>query len=211
MHRVLRLFIFLTLIFVVSPLGFSQDFSAEMFDLRPGRTDTVKIFVEGSKVRMEPQGKGKDSQIMIWDTAGQKSYVLAPARHMYMEIGSSMLQRAINLWRPADVEDACTDWLKVSQQLNPGEKPATCRKVGNDIVNGRSAVKYEGTSPDGKKGEVWLDVKVRYLVKVVSPDGGGMELRNIHEGSSDASLFEVPPGYKNMDAGSTKRSSRPPH
>ena len=203
MHRALRVFIFLTLIPVVSAFSFSQDFSAEMFDLRPGRTDTVKIFVEGSKVRMEPQGKGnnKDSQIMIWDTAGQKSYVLAPARHMYMEIGSSMLQRAINLWRPADVEDACPDWLKVSQQLSPGEKQATCRKVGSDTVNGRSAVKYEGVSGDGKKGEVWLDVKVRYLVKVVSPDGSGMELRNIHEGPSDASLFEVPSGYKKMDAG----------
>ena len=201
MHRELKAFIFLTLIFVMTPLVFSQDFSAEMFDLHPGRPDSVKIFVEGSKVRMEPQGKGKDAQIMIWDTAGQKSYVLSPARRMYMEIGSSMLQRAINLWRPADVEDACPDWLKVSQQLGPGEKPATCRKVGDDIVNGRSAVKYEGTSGDGKKGEVWIDVKVRFLLKVVSPDGGGMELRNIHEGPSDASLFEVPPGYKKMDAG----------
>jgi hypothetical protein len=195
----------------MTPLTFSQDFSAEMFDLRPGRSDSVKIFVDGSKVRMEPQGKGKDAQIMIWDTAGQKSYVLVPARHTYREIGSSMLERAINLWRPADVEDACPDWLKVSQQLGPGEKPATCSKVGDDTVNGRSTVKYEGTSGDGKKGEVWLDVKVRYLIKVVSPDGGGMELRNIHEGSSDASLFEVPSGYKNMDAGSTNRSASPHH
>ncbi len=199
--RALRIFIFLTLIFVMSPLIFSQDFSAEMFDLRPGRPDSIKIFVEGSKVRMEPQGKGKDTQIMIWDTAGQKSYVLSPARHMYMEIGSLMLQRAINLWRPADVQDACPDWLKVSQQLGPGEKAATCRKVGDDTVNGRSAAKYEGASADGKKGEVWLDVKVRFLLKVVSPDGGGMELRNIHEGPSDASLFEVPSDYKKMDAG----------
>jgi len=201
MHRAFRVFIFLTLIFAMTSLTFSQDFSAEMFDLRRGRTDSVKIFVDGSKVRMEPQGKGKDAQIFIWDTAGQKSYVLAPARHMYMEIGSSMLQRAINLWRPANVEDACPDWLKVSQQLGPGEKQATCRKVGDEVVNGRSAVKYEGVSPDGKKGEVWLDVKVRYLVKVNSPDGGGMELRNIQEGPSDPSLFEVPPGYKKMDAG----------
>jgi hypothetical protein len=209
MHGALRFFIFLTLIFAMTSLAFSQDFSAEMFDLRPGRSDGVKIFVEGSKVRMEPQGKGKDTQIMIWDTAGQNSYVLSPARHMYMEIGSSMLQRAINLWRPADVENACPDWLKVSQQLGPGEKPSTCRKVGDDTVNGRSAVKYEGSSGDGKKGEVWLDVKVRFLVKVVSPDGGGMELRNIQEGPSDTSLFEVPPGYKKMDAGSTNRSA--PH
>jgi len=202
MHYLARCLIFLTLICVTSPLVFSQDFSAEMFDLRPGRTDGVKIFVEGSKVRMEPQGKGnKDNQIMIWDTAGQNSYVLVPARHGYMEIGSSMLQRAINLWRPADVEDACPDWLKVSQHLGPGEKSATCRKVGDDTVNGRSAVKYEGSSGDGKKGEVWIDVKVRFLLKVVSPDGGGMELRNIQEGPSDASLFEVPSGYKKFDAG----------
>ena len=202
MHYLARCLIFLTLICVTSPLVFSQDFSAEMFDLRPGRTDGVKIFVEGSKVRMEPQGKGnKDNQIMIWDTAGQNSYVLVPARHGYMEIGSSMLQRAINLWRPADVEDACPDWLKVSQHLGPGEKSATCRKVGDDTVNGRSAVKYEGSSGDGKKGEVWIDVKVRFLLKVVSPDGGGMELRNIQEGPSDPSLFEVPSGYKKFDAG----------
>src|ERR1017187_4794766 len=40
-------------------------------------------------------------------------------------------------------------------------KGGTCRKVGNDTVNGRSTVKYEGTNANGDSSTFWIDPKLR--------------------------------------------------
>jgi hypothetical protein len=39
------------------------------------------------------------------------------------------------------------------------------------------------------------------LIKTAGGTGGGIELRNIQEGSQPSSLFEVPAGYMKMDMG----------
>jgi hypothetical protein len=212
MHRAFRLYT-LVFLFTLSTAGFAQDFSADIVDLRPSHpeTTTAKVFVGGSKLRMEPQGKDdKEQQVMIWDTAEHKTYVLVPERHMYLELGSNMMQQAFAFWRPADVENACPDWEKLAGQVTSGEKLRNCRKVGTEMLNGRSAVKYEGTSSDGKTGQVWLDLKLHYLFKVANSDEGGMEFRNIQEGPQPANLFEIPSGYQKMDMGKMMHQPSPP-
>jgi len=76
----------------------------------------------------------------------------------------------------------------------------SCRRVGSDTVNGRSTIKYEGTSTDGDTSTFWLDPKLRFPVKWEGKNGGG-ELRNIQEGAQPANLFEVPAGYTRFDMG----------
>ena len=63
--------------------------------------------------------------------------------------------------------------------------------VGNETVNGRSAVKYEGTNSGGEPSSVRLDPKLRFPVKWQGESSAG-ELRNIQEGTQSASLFEIP-------------------
>jgi hypothetical protein len=76
---------------------------------------------------------------------------------MYMDVASPMVQQqALAFWRPADVDNACPDWEKLAAQLKTKERLGSCRKIGSDTVNGRSAVKYEGSSSDGKTGNLWL-------------------------------------------------------
>ncbi len=70
--------------------------------------------------------------------------------------------------------------------------------MGNEQVNGRSTVKYEGTDSKGEKGSVWLDSKVRFPIKWQGKDGSG-ELQNIQEGPQPASLFEIPAGYNKFE------------
>jgi hypothetical protein len=63
-------------------------------------------------------------------------------------------------------------------------------------------VEYEGVSNKGEKSHIWVDTKLRCVVKTDGGTGGGIELRNIQEGSQPASLFEIPSGYTKFDMGS---------
>jgi hypothetical protein len=79
--------------------------------------------------------------------------------------------------------------------------------MGSDSLNGRSSVKYEGVSNQGEKSHIWVDTKLRCVVKT-DEAAGGFELRNIREASQPASLFEVPAGYTKFDMGGMMRQPR---
>ena len=77
---------------------------------------------------------------------------------------------------------------------------ASCHKVGNETINGRSTVKYEATSANGDVSHFWLDPKLRFPIKWQGKNSDG-EVRNIQEGAQPASLFEIPAGFSKMDMG----------
>ena len=52
-----------------------------------------------------------------------------------------------------------------------------------------------------------MDTKLRCVVKT-DEAAGGSKLRNIHEASQPASLFEVPAGYTKFDLGGIMKQSR---
>jgi hypothetical protein len=52
-----------------------------------------------------------------------------------------------------------------------------------------------------------VDTELRCVVKT-GEAAGGFELRNIHEASQPASLFEVPAGYTKFDMGGMMKQSR---
>lgn len=176
-----------------------SDFSADVFDTQ--RSDTApqaKIYLAKDKIRIEPTKKdAKGGGAVIMNLAAQTSIVLMDQQHMYMEVPMQMaVQRsAYNFFRAGDVENACTAWLNAVKN-----KGGSCHKIGNDTVNGRSTVKYEGTNASGESGTFWIDPKISFPVKWQGKNSGG-ELRNIQEGSQAASLFEVPSGYTKFDMG----------
>jgi hypothetical protein len=65
-------------------------------------------------------------------------------------------------------------------------------------VNGRSAIKYAGSSKNGS-GYAWIDPKLRFVLKWEDNKGGTVELRNIKEGPQDPSLFQIPSDYHKFD------------
>ncbi|MGH9530703.1 MAG: hypothetical protein ACRD2S_12385 [Terriglobales bacterium] len=194
MSKTLTLFGFFGSLVLFGISGFAQDFAAEVFSSQSGPDEVAKIFVSGDKVRIEPQRESESGGFVIWDVSGHHYLVVMPQRRMYMEFGGPMTQQQVlAFWRPADVNNACPDWERLAVQVKAQEKLGSCHKVGNDTVNGRAAVKYEGTSDDGKKGDVWVDAKIDFLVKMADADGNVTQLRNIQEGSQPGSLFQVPP------------------
>jgi hypothetical protein len=201
----------LLIMFCFGGFAAAQDFSADMVSLKPAREGIQgKIYVSGEKVRFEFPGEQAHEGILIWNTGDEKRVVLMPQQHMYMEFGEKIPGHAFAFWRPSDVDNACPEWRRLALQMKTEDKIGSCHKVGPDVVNGRGAVKYEGTSSDGKSAQVWLDAKLRAMIKVVDSNGGGMEMHNIQEGSQPASLFEIPSGYQKFDMGAMDRQ-RPQH
>jgi hypothetical protein len=191
----------LILVSLLSVAAFAQDFSADMVSTyKQGKPHTSKIYVGNNKMRVET-GEEERAGAAIIDFSNNTELVVMKQQQMYMQMPlHQMTESALTFWRP-DPTDACPQWQKLAATFKDAkERIVSCRKVGNDIVNGRPAIKYEGTSSDGKTGNAWIDPKLRYVIKWQGSDGG-MELQNIHEGSQPASLFEPPAGYRKFDVG----------
>ncbi|HWY22568.1 MAG TPA: hypothetical protein VNX26_15180 [Candidatus Acidoferrum sp.] len=192
-----RISYFLALMLIASFALGQTEFSAEIVDLQKPGTPT-KIYFAKDKIRIEPQAtNSRGAGVVIMNMATQTSTILMTQQHMYMEMpAQSLSQRGIFLFfRAGDIENACVDWQKMVHTLT-----GSCHKVGNDTVNGRTTVEYEGTSSSGEVSRVWLDPKLRFPVKWQGKNSGG-ELRNLQEGSQPASLFEIPSGFTKMDMG----------
>jgi len=188
---------------VVLAAGFAlaqTEFSADIVDLqKPGAPTQAKIYFAKDKIRIESQTmSAHGGGAVIMNFATQTSVVLMAQQHMYMELPvqaqGQRMAYASAFFHAGDVENACGDWQKM------GHNGASCHKVGNETVNGRSTVKYESTNASGDVSHFWLDPKLRFPVKWDGKNNGG-ELRNIQEGAQPASLFEIPAGFTKMDMG----------
>ncbi|HWF06634.1 MAG TPA: DUF4412 domain-containing protein [Candidatus Angelobacter sp.] len=160
---------------------------------------TGKIYLAMPKMRMDmssaneakssPMG-GKIS--MIIDQTTKTADMLMLDQHMYMEF-------------PVDKGNPMTQSLpKVQDFLNSGGDPctghegATCKKVGTESIDGRSCDKWEMTEKGGKVETFWMDQKLHFPIKLISGDVTAV-YTNIKEGPQDASLFNIPAGFKKLD------------
>jgi len=183
------------LVFAASFVFAQTEFSAEVYNDKHPDSD-AKVYFGKDKARFEPARKeARGGGAVIVDMSKQSWTVLMDERQMYMEMPQQMIGQKVgyDFFHAQNVDDACPQWLQM-----PRNQGGTCHKVGNETVNGRSTVKYEGTNSKGETGTVWLDPKLRFPVKWQDKNGGG-ELRNIQEGSQPASLFEIPAGYKKFE------------
>jgi uncharacterized protein DUF4412 len=207
---VARISCLITLMFAAGFVLAQAEFSGEIVDLqKPGTPAQAKIYFGKDKMRIESQGGGpRSGGAVIVNYATQTSIVLMAQQHMYMEMpAQAQNQRmayASAFFRAGDVENACGDWQKI------GHQGASCRKVGDESVNGRSTVKYETTSNSGEVSHFWLDPKLRFPVKWQGKNSDG-ELRNIQEGTQPASLFEIPAGFTKFEMPAGMGGMQPPH
>jgi len=192
---------------VIGPLALAQEFSADVVNRKTENVGVKKLYAGKDKVRLELEGRNTSfgPTALILNEAQQKTVALMTERHVYMEAPPIMAAPLIaQFWRVSDVNDACPQWKKTSEQAGPNKNWGTCTKIGNDSLNGRSAVKYEGVSTRGEKSYVWVDTKLHCVVKTDGAEGS-IELRNIQEGPQPANLFEIPAGYTKMDMGGMMR------
>ena len=170
------------------------EFSAEIVNLANANGPfQTKVFAIKDKLRFQQEKGGNLNSIMIVNLAAGTSIVLMPQQRLYVEQSRPQIPgQGVTFFQPRDVNDACGDWRKMAHA-----EIGKCHKVGGESANGRDTVKYASVLK-GETTYLWLDTQLHFPVKWQGPVSSG-ELRNIHEGSQPAELFEIPAGY-------TKRS-----
>lgn len=195
---------------ILAATALAQDFSADVVSQRSDNVGMKKVYATRNKLRFEMQGENPrmgPSAIVFDDTKHTYTIIMAE-RHMYMDAPMTITKRLLtHFWRVDDPNDACPEWKKTAEEAGSDEDWGSCTKIGSDTLNGRDAVKYEGVSKKGEKSHIWVDSKLRCVVKT-DEGAGGFELRNIQEGSQPASLFEIPSGYTKFDMGSMMRQQQ---
>lgn len=176
------------------PLPFSADMTTSTSG---GQQMAGKIYFSAPKMRFDmtsnsaarAQGPFGGNMSMIIDGASQTSYMLMPQQQMYMEFkGTSerMSPGARNLQNLTTGKGMCAT------------SDTTCKKLGTEVVNGRTCDKWERTDANGKS-TVWVDQKLHFPIRVQDASGATTNFTNVKEGAQDASLFKVPEGYKPFD------------
>lgn len=190
-------------------LALAQDFSADVVTTKQN-SGFKKFYATKDKLRVDadPQEDRMGLTAMIVDETQNRWYVVFGSRHMYMDSLPTMIRKPLitQFWHVDDVDDACPQWKKFAEQEGTASNWGSCTRIGNDTVNGRSTVKYEGVDKQGSKVHYWVDRKLRCVIKGDGENGGGIELRNIQEASQPASLFEIPAGYTKVDPSALMRS-----
>ena len=134
---------------------------------------------------------------MLTDSRANTTYVLMPQQKIYLDVKAN--GQFTNAFMPVDPNNPCPQWQEMAKAARKDMSQWSCKRVGDNTVNGRSAVKYQAVTAQGKVQYAWLDTKLKFLVKAEDAEGKGMELKNIKEGSQPASLFEIPADYRKMD------------
>jgi len=179
----------------------AQEFSADVVTHdQSGKTIRGKGYRGATMVRAEsatPGAGANGSTFVIVDTAKQLAYTIVPTQKMIMVVhGLAALNKA-GILLPVN-ENPCTP-------IRGGPAPAgtSCKKLGEETVDGRHTTKWEITEMiNGQAGTqlVWVDGNLHSIVKM-QYGPSIIELQNIQEGPQSPSLFVVPADYRQMDVG----------
>jgi outer membrane lipoprotein-sorting protein len=179
-------------------------FSADMTMTSQRQPEPMKgkIFFDKGNMRMDMNTQ-RGEMSLIRDNNAKTNYMLMHERKMYIETkdGARPMGRGP---KPPDV--------KAYDPNNPcaGEEGVTCKKVGEETINGRDCDKWEFTSTDASKNRtVWVDKKIHIPIKTVSAEST-TEFSNIQEGPQDKSHFEVPSDYQKFDPSQMMGGGRGP-
>lgn len=147
------------------------EFSAKVLSLAPdGQTSTGRMFVGDGRMRMEMAQDGREI-VRISDQNRRAEWILFPDQQTYLEHGapSEPAAPAGGSASAADGADPCA-----------GTPGMTCRRIGEETIAGRPAVKWEmAATHEGQTltGTQWIDVERGMPLKQELPNGPTMELR----------------------------------
>jgi hypothetical protein len=186
-------------------LAAAQQFSADqVIRDNTGQLHKGKVYVANGKLRLEPTQDGRPNtpDFLLADLSTQLEDMVFSAQHTYIEQSGPIVLQTTRYFH---VGDPC--------QRNPGGTgTGTCKKLGTEIMNGRTTEKWQFTDTweDGKTATFyeWIDRELNAIVREQAL-GSDIQLQNINEAPQPASLFELPAGYRKMVV--PNRPGRPSH
>ncbi len=183
------------LLCLIPAAGRAQDFAADVVYIAASKANSPttatsnvpghssKLYVSKNKIRLET--RGITGTILLVNGDERTAVALFPAQKAYQQLTSPPAE----YFRAEDVENACADWAKASDQK------IVCEKVGHETVNGRPAVKYQNKGGSNVEiAAVWIDLALKFVTKWEGTTTGA-ELHNITEAPQAADLFTVPTAF----------------
>jgi hypothetical protein len=183
---------------VVSGLSASaQQFSGDLLRTDAGSAisrPAGKLNVSRNKVRIETSDVPGGFFLVLGDD--DAAYFVRPTQKIYMDAKQS--SQLTQMLAVVDPDDACARWRATAIIAGAANETAvqSCKRFGQDTVNGRRAIKYWGISAAGRQYFSWIDPELRFPVRLQYEDGEVVDLTNIQEVPQLESLFVVPAGSR---------------
>jgi hypothetical protein len=202
---VLRCLKWLSLLTVTGALlcGFAaaraQQFSADFVIVRnegAAAEPAGKLHVLGAKVRLETPELA-DGFFLV-DGATPAAYFVRPAARVFMDARQS--SRLTRMFVPVDPDNPCRQWqamAKLAGYADHGDW--RCERAGEETIGGRSAVAFHAASTTGGELVGWIDVALRFPLRIKTQDGAVITAENIRDEPQPAQLFEIASGFRKFD------------
>jgi hypothetical protein len=197
------------------PAWTGPPFSADVVDPNHADSSKTHIYLADGKVRIESTDTSQLGALVL-DPAHNSTLIINDQKKEYLDAGmmSSLVTATfgpvLRFFRPAGGGDPCTQWNTTTMPFasfahNKSDAPPhfTCKSLGSESVDGRSAHKWQWTNDakDGGTGTVWIDDRLQVVSRAEDNDDH-MELRNIKEGAVSPSMFTPPASYKKLSVAS---------
>jgi hypothetical protein len=185
---------------VSGTLAPAQQFSADIVQGDAGSATlriTGKLNVSNGKVRIETSDVPAGFFIVRGDA--DAAYFVRPAQRTFMDARQS--SQLIQVFVAVDPDDPCPQWQAMAKIAGAADHGAKwqCERIGPDVLDGRSTIKYRRISPQNQSYLSWIDPRLNFPVRVQIEGGAVFDLMNISEAPQPEGLFEVPVGHRKFD------------
>ncbi len=201
------------------PVWTGPPFSADLVDPSHPNDSPTHIYLSDGKLRIESTDTSQMGALVL-DPAHHATLLINDQKKEYFDAGmmtsvvTATFGPVLRFFRPAGAGDPCTQWntttmpfASLSHDKSDAPPHFTCKSLGSESVDGRAAHKWQWTTDarDAGSGIVWIDDKLQVVSRAEDKDDH-MELRNIKEGTVDASMFTPPSSYKKLSVASIMSS-----
>ncbi len=167
------------------------DFKGDVIFSEAGRSSTGKIYVKGSRYRIEHKEEGQDVVILVDRDTGI-THVLLPARKVYLEVQNT------------DPRSLMNNPFESIKYTKTRIKP---KKNGTEKINGYTCDRYVFVKNGNKLITEWFSPSLGFPVKMVNhSSNSSVEIKNIEKSALNDSLFEVPAGYSAVQSPESQKA-----
>ena len=156
----------------------------------------AKLYVSNHKVRIETP-EASAGFLLIDGDAGTAHFV-RPAQQVFMD--AKQTSRFTQIFVPLDPKDPCSKWQAAAATAGAPNAGGEwrCERVDDEPVGDRRAIRYRVASADSSSLR-WIDSDLEFPVKLLATDGTTIALEHIRIEAQQASLFDIPPGFRKLD------------
>lgn len=184
---------------LVPNVASAQQFSADLSRRdAAGQITKGRLLVAGDKIRIE--APDLQTGFFLVRTDAKTSYFVQPDRGVFMDARQSSI--LTELLVPVAPEAPCPQWQAMAQISGSAAGGAAwqCDRIGAETHDGHTILKYDLTSPRGRRYSAWIDPQLRYVVRIeTASDESTTELTNVQQAPQPDSAFMMPAGLRKFD------------